>query len=351
MRHLVTLRDYATSDITALVRRSLELKRIVLSGVPRREAAAAHALPSFEGRTLGMVFSKRSTRTRVSSESGWAFYGGHPMFLGKDDIQLGVNESVRDTAQVVGSMVDMLLARVGPHQHIEEFARHSRVPVINALSDRYHPLQILADLMTLYETFAPEASAKIAVGDAAAREVPMPSLSGLRVAWVGDANNILNSMLVTYPRLGIDLSVACPRGYQIDESAWRFAQDHSRGVGAARGTTYGQVQRSSDPREAVSGADVIVTDTWISMGQEHEKVQRMHDFAGFQVTESLAREGGAKPGWKFMHCLPRKAEEVSDEVFYNPERSVVFQEAENRKYAVMSVFEFLMRHSTKSRSA
>ncbi|KAI8922606.1 mitochondrial ornithine carbamoyltransferase [Entophlyctis helioformis] len=344
MRHLVTLRDYTSSEIRGLVKRSLELKHVVKHGVGHPSAAAYATPPSFQNKTLAMVFSKRSTRTRVSSEVGWAYYGGHALFLGKEDIQLGAGEPVRDTARVVSSMVDLLLARVGPHSDIEEFARHSAVPVINALSDKFHPLQILADLTTLYEVFVPDALQRGGMSGGI-DQAPLVPLSGLRVAWIGDANNILNSMLVSYPRLGIDVSVACPRGYNIAPDVLAHAKTNSR-TGAAQQShpafDLGRIELFDNPRDAVKDADVIVTDTWVSMGQEGEKATRLKDFNGFQVTEKLAKQGGAKPGWKFMHCLPRKAEEVDDEVFYNEDRSIAFQEAENRKYAVMSVFEFLM---------
>jgi ornithine carbamoyltransferase len=211
-------------------------------------------------------------------------------------------------------------------------AKHSTVPVVNALSSLYHPTQILADLLTLLETYptSQSSSSKLA---------PLSSLAGLKVAWVGDSNNILNDMLVSYPRLGIHLSVATPKGYERDERVWGTMQqgiEEERKKGGQ--VTVAGVDWSNDPAQAVKDADVIVTDTWISMGEEDQKAKRLRDFAGFQVTEAMAKNGGAKPDWKFMHCLPRKAEEVDDEVFYS-DRSVVFPEAENRKWTIMSVFE------------
>ncbi|KAJ3290080.1 ornithine carbamoyltransferase [Borealophlyctis nickersoniae] len=277
-----------------------------------------------------MLFSKRSTRTRVSSESGWAYYGGHPMYLGKDDIQLGGGEALRDTAVVISSMVDAILARVGGHEEIETLAKYSSVPVINALTAKFHPLQALADVMTLYEVYLPDALSS----SSPKSNLPLPLLPPLRVAWVGDANNIIHSLLVTLPRIGASLSVATPEGYDCDADVVEFAKEHA--TGGERGT----IEFTRDPAVAVKGADVIVTDTWISMGQESQKEQKLKDFKGYKVTEAMAK--GAKPDWKFMHCLPRKHEEVDDQVFYNPKRSIVFQEAENRKYTVMAVYEMLM---------
>lgn len=237
------------------------------------------------------------------------------MFLSPSDIQLGVNESLEDTARVVSSMSDGIFARVGAHSDIQTLAKYSTVPVINALCDLYHPTQILADLLTISEVY----------GVNYGSDAP---LSGLTFSWVGDANNIINDTLLSLPRLGGVVKVGCPEGYQIDPIIMN--QLKSQGV-------MDKVVFTSSPYEAVKGADVIVTDTWISMGQEDEKAKRLQDFKGFQVTEDLARKGGAKENWMFMHCLPRKAEEVDDEVFYG-KRSRVFQEAENRKWTIMSIF-------------
>ncbi|KAI8831426.1 Aspartate/ornithine carbamoyltransferase [Chytridium lagenaria] len=280
------------------------------------------------GKTLGVLFTKRSTRTRVSAETSWARLGGHPLFLGKEDIQLGAGgESWRDTSVVVSSMVDALLARVGGHEEIELLAKYSSVPVINALTAKYHPLQILADVMTLYEEYVPKALDHVPTPSS-----PLPPLpSGLTVAWVGDANNILNSLLVTLPRLGVSIHAATPPKYDIDADVIAYAK--------ANVTNGSHVLATRSPNEAVKGAHVIVTDTWISMGQEAEKAARLKDFEGYMVTEKMAKEAGANNDWRFLHCLPRKKEEVDDEVFYHPKRSLVFSEAENRKYTVMAVFE------------
>lgn len=179
--------------------------------------------------------------------------------------------------------------------------------------------------MTLYEIYLPNC-----LDTSSASSTTLPDLPILNVAWIGDANNIVNSMIVTYPKLGLNLNIATPKAYEFDKDIRDYAQ------------LYSQIKFTNDPLEAVKDSDVIVTDTWISMGQESEKESRLENFKGFQVTEDLCRN--AKSNWKFLHCLPRKKNEVDDEVFYNPKRSVVFQEAENRKYTVMSVFEYFLKH-------
>jgi ornithine carbamoyltransferase len=223
---------------------------------------------------------------------------------------------------------------VGEHDEIETLKKYSSVPVINALTAKFHPLQIIADLMTLYEKFLPNALS-------IPSPHPLPLLSGLKVAWVGDANNILNSMLVSFPRVGISLSAACPKEYVCPADVVEYANTNSATGKGSGNEHFGKVVFTTEPKVAVNNADVIVTDTWISMGQEEEMEKRLKEFQGYKVTEEMAALGNSKKDWIFMHCLPRKPYEVSDEVFYNPKRSVVFQEAENRKYAVMSVYKYL----------
>ncbi|KXS19959.1 ornithine carbamoyltransferase [Gonapodya prolifera JEL478] len=320
----LTLRDFSPEQILHLVQKALTIKNQVKSGLPPPSQP-------FAGRTLGMVFSKRSTRTRVSCESGWAWYGGHPMFLGANDIQVGGGEPWKDTSIIVGSMVDCVLARLGEHEEVETLAQYSAAPVINGLTAKFHPLQILADIMTIYESYAPTSSTS---------NGPLVPLNNLKVAWVGDGNNILNDLMVSLPRIGISLAAATPKGYESPEDVVEFARQHSKGGSRGNGQM-GTLTLTHDPLEAIHDADVLVTDTWISMGQETEKAKRLKDFAGYQITEAMARQGGAKADWKFMHCLPRKSEEVDEEVFYGP-RSIVWQEGENRKYTVMAVYEMIM---------
>ena len=284
-----------------------------------------------------MLFQKRSTRTRVSAESGFTQLGGHAIFLGEsclpsivarprcsvappltlpptpptgsDDIQLGKNETLRDTAVVLSRYSDVVLARVFGHADIVALCRHSTSPVINALSDTYHPLQLLADVQTLEERFG--------------------SVEGLTLAWVGDGNNILNTFLSAAGHLGFHVQYATPKGFEPSAELVTRA----RAFAASSGV---RIEGYNDPLAAVRGADVIVTDTWVSMGQEGEAAARKAAFAGYQVTEELATRGGARPGWALLHCLPRKPEEVDDAVFYGP-RSLVWDEAENRKWTFQAV--------------
>lgn len=289
--------------------------------------------PTLFGKTIALLFSKRSTRTRISAETSAQLLGGSALFLGREDIQLGTNESPRDSARVIGGMCQGIFARVGKHEEIEELAKYSPVPVLNALSDLWHPTQILADLLTLHEhshLFQPGGE-KPADSSSKTR---LPTLPPLTVAYVGDSSNILHDMLVTYPRLGHKLRVASPPQYRAPTPVW----DRVLELGCDKDIFW-----TEDPKEAVQGADVVVTDTWISMGQEAEKAERLEAFQGYQVTEALCKEGGAKPNWKFLHSLPRKpqySEEVDDEVFYGP-RSLVFEEADNRKWTIMALFDLL----------
>lgn len=252
------------------------------------------------------------------------------MFLGKDDIQLGVNESLYDTSVVISSMVSCIVARVNAHAEVADLAKHSSVPVINALSDLYHPLQTIADFLTLHEAFPSKTAASKSLG-----------LEGRKIAWVGDANNVLFDLAIGAAKLGVDVSVATPKGYEIPA----FMRDIIHAA-AKSSPTPGTLTETTVPEEAVKDADVLVTDTWVSMGQEEESKKRMKAFEGFQITKDLADRGGAKPGWRFMHCLPRHPEEVSDEVFYGP-KSLVFPEAENRLWAAVGMYPcFFSRHSS-----
>ncbi|KAI9828572.1 MAG: hypothetical protein M1819_006564 [Sarea resinae] len=320
-RHLMSIADLTPAELTALIRNAHAHKTAMKSGlIPK------NLLGALTGKTVAMSFSKRSTRTRVSTEAAIASMGGHPMFLGKDDIQLGVNESLYDTSVVISSMVSCIVARVGPHSDVAGLAKHSSVPVINGLSDAFHPLQTIADMLTLHEAFpeAPKPRRTATLG---------PQLNGLKLAWIGDANNVLFDLAIGAAKLGIDISVATPKGYEIPSHMREIIQGASVGVEDG-----GKLFETTVPEEAIKDADVLVTDTWVSMGQEEEKAKRLRDFAGFQVTPELARRGGAKQDWKFMHCLPRHPDEVSDEVFYSP-KSLVFPEAENRLWAAIAALE------------
>ncbi|EEP81929.1 ornithine carbamoyltransferase [Uncinocarpus reesii 1704] len=320
-RHLLSIADLTPTEFATLVRNAYAHKQAIKS-----DAMPERLLGSLSGKTVAMLFSKRSTRTRVSTEGAVVKMGGHPMFLGKDDIQLGVNESLYDTSVVISSMVSCIVARVGPHSDIANLAKDSSVPVINALCDTFHPLQAIADFLTIHETFASPSIANRTHSSSL-------GLEGLKIAWVGDANNVLYDLAIAATKMGVNISVATPKGYEMPSQILELVQKAREGVQSP-----GNLTQTTVPEEAVKNADVIVTDTWISMGQESEKVKRLEAFKGFQVTSDLAKRGGAKEHWKFMHCLPRHPEEVSDEVFYG-ERSLVFPEAENRLWAAISALE------------
>lgn len=241
------------------------------------------------------------------------------MFLGRDDIQLGVNESLYDTSLVISSMTSAMVARVGPHSDVADLAKHSSVPVINALSSDYHPLQTIADFLTVHEAFPSSKS----------HSSNSLGLEGLKIAWIGDSNNVLFDLAIGSLKLGVNISVASPKGYTIPSSMRENILSSTEGVSSP-----GTLTETNVPEEAIKDADILVTDTWVSMGQEEESAKRLKAFEDYQITNELAKRGGAKEGWRFMHCLPRHKEEVADEVFYSP-RSLVFTEAENRLWAAV----------------
>jgi len=257
-----------------------------------------------------MLFQKRSTRTRVSTETGMSLLGGQALFLGPSDIQLGVNESMRDTALVLSRFNSLVLARVFAHDDIVELSKHATVPVINALSDLHHPLQTLADLMTLEDHFGTD------------------GLRGKSLAWVGDGNNVLHDLMLGGTKLGMNVRIATPIGYETNADVLAMTKK----LAAVNGTE--DVFLTTVASAAVKGSDVVVTDTWVSMGQESEYEKRANEFHGYKVTMKLMKT--ANPGAVFLHCLPRHPEEVSDTVFYS-EQSLVFPEAENRMWTVMAV--------------
>ncbi|KAF9554233.1 mitochondrial ornithine carbamoyltransferase [Agrocybe pediades] len=339
LRHLMTLADLPPAEINRIIAHAFSLKQRSKPWLTPPDAAAATdriknlRLPSQSlfGKTVALLFSKRSTRTRVAAETSAELLGGRALFLGREDIQLGVNESARDTAKVLSGMCQGIFARVGDHSEIEELAKWSDVPVMNALSSLWHPTQILADILTLQENaalFDPTLK-EDSIKNEKRAQPKLLDLPPLTVAYVGDSANVLHDMLVSYPRMGHKLRVASPKQYRAPTDVW----DRVQQLGCDKNIVWVE-----DPKEAVEGANVVVTDTWISMGQEAEKEERLRAFKGYQVTEALCK--GADPHWKFLHCLPRKPHEVDDEVFYGP-RSLVFQEAENRKWTIMAMFDIL----------
>ncbi|PPQ95951.1 hypothetical protein CVT26_016117 [Gymnopilus dilepis] len=346
-RHLMSLADLSAPEIKRLIAHSFALKHYSkpwadppIGNVIKQNSGSTPLLPfqSLLGKTVALLFSKRSTRTRLAAETSLALLGGRGLFLGREDIQMGVNETVRDTAHIISGMCQGIMARVGEHEEIEELAKYADIPVINGLSSLWHPTQILADILTLHENASAFTHShkprSLAKAETAQPSPTLPELPPLTVAYIGDSANVLHDMLVTYPRLGHTLRVASPRQYRAPKEVW----DRVWGLGCDE-----RIEWVEDPKEALKGANVVYTDTWISMGQEAEKEERLRAFKGYQVTEALCKEGGADPNWIFLHCLPRKPHEVDDEVFFGP-RSLVFPQAANRKWTTMAVFDLMVGH-------
>ncbi len=293
-RHFLTLMDLSPDELRFLIRRAGELKRLKGPYEP------------LKNKVLGMIFEKASTRTRVSFEVGMVQLGGSAIFLSPRDSQLDRGEPLEDTARVLSRMVDGVVLRTHRHATVVRFAQHSRVPVINGLTDRFHPCQLLADMQTYFEHR----------GD----------IAGRKVAWIGDGNNMCQSYLEAARQLDFKLHIACPPGYEPEAELVQAA-------GA-------RVVVGQDPVSAAEGADLVVTDVWASMGQEQERAQRLNAFRGFTVTRALMER--AAPNALFMHCLPaHRGEEVSAEVLEGPQ-SVVWDEAENRLHAQKALLEFLL---------
>ena len=296
-RHFLSLLDLSTDEARALIARAIELKRLLKAGVDYRP------LPN---RTLGMIFEKSSTRTRVSFEVGMVQLGGHALFLSPRDTQLGRGEPIEDSARVLSRMVDIVMIRTFDQATVERFAAYSRVPVINGLTDRLHPCQLLADIQTYQEHRG--------------------EIRGRRVTWIGDGNNMCQSFIEAAQLFDFELRIACPEGFEPDAGMLAAAA--------------GRCSILRDPREAAEGADLIVTDVWASMGQEDEQSKRQAAFAPYQVDEGVMAR--AAPAAIFMHCLPaHRGEEVAAAVIDGP-RSVVWDEAENRLHAQKALLEFLL---------
>jgi ornithine carbamoyltransferase len=305
VRHFLTLKDYTKEEILEILELGLEIKK---------EIKAKVFTPRLANQTLAMIFEKSSTRTRVSFEVGMYQLGGHALFLSNRDIHLGRGEPVKDTARVISSMCDMVMIRTYEQSMLEEFARHSKVPVINGLSDSYHPVQLLADYMTMME-YGKDTN-------------PI-------VAYVGDGNNMTHSWLMLASKLGFELRVATPKGYECDPSIIADAMKFAEQSGA-------KITITNDPQVAVAGASVVTTDTWISMGQEEEKAQRLRAFQGYIVDEALMAL--AAQDAIFLHCLPAyRGIEVSEAVL-DGEQSVIFEEAENRLHAQKGLMVWLNNH-------
>jgi len=297
LRHFLTLLDFSGAELNRLIQRAIELKAMQQRG---------EIYEPLKNRVLGMIFEKSSTRTRVSFEAGMAQFGGHAIFLSPRDTQLGRGEPVEDTAKVLSRMVDLIMIRTFEHEKIETFANHSNVPVINALTDMYHPCQLLADVQAYVEHRG--------------------EITGKTVAWIGDGNNMCHSYINAARQFGFHLNIACPEGYEPDAALVAAAGD--------------SVSVMRDGREAADGADLVTTDVWASMGQEEEQKIREKAFANYEVNDAVM--ACAKSDAVFMHCLPaHRGEEVSASVI-DGEQSIVWDQAENRLHAQKALMEFLM---------
>lgn len=300
-RDFLSFKDWSRDDLDSILKRAIELKDM------QRKGIVYHPLT---GKTLAMIFEKSSTRTRVSFEVGMFQLGGHAIFMSPRETQIGRGEPVKDTARVLSRYVNGIMIRTFSQEVVEELARYATVPVINGLTDLLHPCQIMADLLTVIEKKG--------------------TYEGLKVAWIGDGNNMANSWIEAAGKLGFDLTLACPKGYTPDPLV----------LGNAHKITTGKIRLTSDPVEAAKDGDVINTDVWASMGQEEEKKQREVAFKGYQVNTELMK--AAQKDAIVLHCLPaHRGEEISEEVIEGP-NSMVWDQAENRLHVQKAIMEKLM---------
>ena len=305
MRHFLTLKDFTKAEILEMIDLAITIKK---------EAKQKKYTPYLKEQTLGMIFEKSSTRTRVSFEVGIHQLGGKGLFLSSNDLQLGRGEPMKDTARVVSRMVDMVMIRTFAQSTLEEFAAYSKVPVISGLSDSYHPVQLMADYMTMVE---------------------YQKATNPIVAYVGDGNNMAHSWLMMSSKLGFELRIATPKGYEVDAEILADAQRFAKESGAV-------IHIGNDPKIAIEGANVVTTDTWISMGQEEQKAKRVQDFQGYMVDDAMMKRAQADA--IFLHCLPAYRDyEVSEQVF-EAHADEIFDEAENRLHAQKAVMVWLDKH-------
>ncbi|MBE2984911.1 ornithine carbamoyltransferase [Campylobacter sp. RM9344] len=306
MRHFLTLNDFSKEEIIEILNLAIEIKK---------EAKDKNYKPYLKEQSLAMIFEKSSTRTRVSFDVGMYQLGGHAMFLSSNDIQIGRGEPIKDTARVISGMCDMAMLRVNRHETLVEFAKFSKIPVINGLSDKFHPVQLMADMLTMIECGL--------------------KVEEIKAAYVGDGNNMTHSWLMLASKLGFELRVATPKGYEADAKILAMAQENAKISGA-------KIIITNDIKEVISGANVVTTDTWVSMGQEAEKEKRIKEFAGFCVDSELMKLADKKA--IFLHCLPAyRGYEVSEEVF-EAHADEIFAEAENRLHAQKGVMVWLDKH-------
>jgi len=303
-KDLLTIHDLSTQDVEQILDRSAALKRMQKQGTPYQP---------LKGKSLGMIFEKSSTRTRVSFEVGMFQLGGQALFLSSNDLQIGRGEPIADTAHTLSRYLDAIMIRTFAQSTVEELAHHASIPVINGLSDLHHPCQALSDLFTIQQRRG--------------------GLKGLSMAYIGDGNNMANSLIEACARVGMNITLACPKGYEPDAGIVREASREAEKSGA-----YVRVLR--EPYEAVKNADVVYTDVWASMGQETEHAERVKAFKGYEVDAKLLK--AATVGALVMHCLPaHRGEEISTEVMDGPQ-SIVFDQAESRLHTQKAILEMLM---------
>ncbi|MBQ9757087.1 MAG: ornithine carbamoyltransferase [Clostridia bacterium] len=300
MKHLLKLSDLSAQEITEILDLADQLKYDKKNGIPHRY---------LEGKTLGMIFEKSSTRTRVSFEVGMADLGGYPLFLSSNDLQIGRGEPVEDTARVLSRYLDGIMIRTFEQKEVEDLAKYGSIPIINGLTDYCHPCQVLADLMTIREY--------------------KRSFNGLKMCFIGDGNNMSNSLMVGAIKMGMEFAIACPKGYEPDEGLMKWASEN------------GKFTCTDSCAEAAKDADILVTDVWASMGQEDEAKERQKVFASYQINSDLMNV--AKPDAMVLHCLPaHRGEEITAEVL-EAHANEIFDEAENRLHAQKAVLVMLMK--------
>ncbi len=302
-KNLISIKDLSINEIKEIFKLAERLKH---------ESKELRTEP-LKGKTLGLIFEKPSLRTRVSIEVAMAQLGGYAIYLGPDEIKLGQREAIKDVARTLSRYLDGIVARTFTHQEILELAKYSTIPVINGLSDLSHPCQALADLFTIKEKFGKK--------------------KGIKIAFIGDGNNVCNSLLYGCAKLGIDLAVATPKGYEPKKEIYKEANEAAKSSGA-------KIAHYNNPSEAVCDADIIYTDVWTSMGQEKEKKARAKAFKGFQVNSKLC--SNAKKVYCIMHCLPaHRGEEITDECL-DGAHSIVFEQAENRLHIIKAILLLLL---------
>ncbi|VAY86870.1 Ornithine carbamoyltransferase [hydrothermal vent metagenome] len=305
MKHFLTLKDYSKDEILEIINLAIIIKKETKEKIFKNYMAK---------QTLGMIFEKSSTRTRVSFETGIFQLGGIGLFLSSNDIQLGRGEPAKDTARAISSMVDMLMIRNDSQDELEEFAKYSKVPIINGLTNKFHPIQLMADYMTILE---------------------YGLANNIQAVYIGDGNNMAHSWLMLAAKLGFNLNIATPKGYEVDPDILKETLKIAKASGA-------KINVMNDPRIAIQNATVVTTDTWISMGQENEREKRLKDFKGFIVDANLMNLADKKA--IFLHCLPAyRNYEVSEEVFEKFSKTI-FDEAENRLHAQKGIMVYLNRN-------